>query len=235
MDKGWQHHYDLGKKAFEEEKYDLALQHLDKVATEKSNFADVFNMLGLIYYSGLRFEDAIKAFQKAIEINPNYTEASLNLSVIFNELGRFDESRQIYAMAKEMRKDSTTYLDPYVRGKIANMHMEIGIIYKDLGFYPEAAEEFKKALTLRPEFSDIRMNLGVAYRDMKDYGNALRELEDAVKANPDFAMPRIQLGLTYYSMGQAEKAKTEWLKVLRRNPMDKMARMYMNLLLQRSK
>ncbi len=231
MDKGWQHYYDLGKKAFEEEKYDLALQYLEKVALEKNNFADVFNMLGLMYYAASRFENAIGSFRKALEINPNYTEASLNLAVIYNELGRFDKSREMYAMAREVRRESRTYLDPYVRGKLANMHYGLGTIYKDLGFYPEAADEFKKALTLRPEFADIRTDLGVAYRDMSDYENAIRELEEAVKQNPDYPSSRVQLGLTYYSMGQVEKAKTEWLKVLRKDPADKMARMYMNLLL----
>jgi tetratricopeptide (TPR) repeat protein len=231
MDKGWQHNYDLGKRSFDERKYDTALQYLEKVAAEKNQFADVYNMLGLIYYNNSRFEDAIKAFKKAIEINPAYTEASLNLSVVYNELGQFERSSEVYAVAKEGRKDAKSYLDPYVKGKLANMHSGLGSIYKDLGFYSEAADEFRKALKLRPEFADIKTSLGVVLRDMKDFDSALKELEDAVRENPDYTQSRVQLGLTYYAMGQHEKAKTEWLKVLRANPADKVAQMYMNLLL----
>jgi tetratricopeptide (TPR) repeat protein len=231
MEKGWQHNYDLGKRSFDERNYDIALQYLEKVAAEKSQFADVYNMLGLIYYYGSRFEDAIKAFRKAIEINPAYTEASLNLSVVYNELGQFERSSEVYAMAREGRKDAESYLDPYVKGKLANMHSGLGAIYKDLGFYNEAADEFKKALKLRPGFVDIKTSLGVVYRDMKDYENALRELEETVSQNPEYAHSRVQLGLTYYTMGQQEKARSEWLKVLRANPEDKVAQMYMNLLL----
>lgn len=231
MEKGWQHNYDLGKRAFEEKKYDTAQQYLEKVAAEKNHFADVYNMLGLIYYSQSRFEDAIKAFRRSIEINPSYTEASLNLSVVYNELGQFERSTEVYSLARDARKDAHSYLDPFVRGKLANMHHGIGTIYKDLGFYAEAADEFRKALKLRPEFSDIRTGLGVVLRDMKDYARAVEELEEAVRQNPEFPAPRVQLGLTFYVMGQHEKAKTEWLKVLRRHPNDKMAQMYMNLLL----
>ena len=231
MEKGWQHNYDLGKRSFDERKYDTALQYLEKVAAEKSQFADVYNMLGFIYYSNSRFEDAIGAFKKAIEINPSYTEASLNLSVVYNELGQFERSSEVYSLAREARKDAQTYLDPYVKGKLANMHSGLGSIYKDLGFYNEAADEFRKALALRPEFADIRTNLGIVLRDMKDYDGALRELEDAVRQHPDYAPSRVQLGLTCYAMGQHERAKTEWLKVLRANPEDKVAQMYMNLLL----
>lgn len=231
MDKGWQHNYDLGKRLFDERKYDTSLQYLEKVAAEKNQFADVYNMLGFIYYSNSRFEDAIVAFKKAIEINPAYTEASLNLSVVYNELGQFERSAEVYSLAREGRKDAETYLDPYVKGKLANMHSGLGAIYKDLGFYNEAADEFRKALKLRPEFADIRTNLGVVMRDMKNYDGALKELEDTVAQHPDYAPSRVQLGLTFYAMGQHEKAKTEWLKVLRANPEDKVAQMYMNLLL----
>ncbi|MBI4949910.1 MAG: tetratricopeptide repeat protein [Deltaproteobacteria bacterium] len=235
MEKGWQHNYDLGRKAFEERHFDKALQYLERVASEKTSFADVYNMLGLIYYGQSRFEDAIGSFKKALEINPSYTEVSLNLSVVYNELGQFEKSSEVYACAKEVRKEAQSYVDPYVRGKLSNMHASIASIYKDLGLYAEAAEEYRKALTMSPEFIDIRTSLGVVYRDMTDFASAIRELDDALKTSPDFPAARIQLGLTYYAMGQHEKAKTEWLKVLRKHPEDKMAQMYMNLLLTPSR
>ena len=230
MDKGWQHNYDSGRRAFEERKYDQALQYLEKAAIEKNEYADIFNMLGLIYYYNERYSDAILSFERALAINPDYTEASLNLSVVYNELGKFDKGKGAYEQAKASRKESSTYLDPYVKGRVANMHAALGVIYKDMGVYVEAVAEFKKALALRPEFVDIKTELGVAYRDMKDFDNAVRELLEAVKLKKDCAMPRIQLGLTYYTMGRNELAKAEWSKVLDFSPDDKMALMYMTLL-----
>ncbi len=229
MHKGWQHNYELGKKAFEDKKYDVALSYLEKVSREKSGFADVFNMLGLIYFSFSRIPEAIMAFKKAVEINPNYTEACLNLSVVYNEVGQFDKSCDTYTKARQSRKDSETYLDPYVKGKLANMHAGLGRIYKDLGMYEEAADEYRKALSLRPDFVDIKTELGVVYRDMKDYPNALTELESAKKLHLSYPAPRIQLGLTYYAMGRYDKAKSEWLEVLDKNPDNQLANMYMSL------
>jgi tetratricopeptide (TPR) repeat protein len=230
MSKGWQHNYDSGRKAFDDRKYDLALKCLEKAAIEKNDYADVFNMLGFIYYYNGRFNDAILAFEKALSINPGYTEASLSLSVVYNEIGMFDKGRAAYKMAKTSRKDAATYLDPYVKGRVANMHSALGAIYKDLGLYGEAIGEFKKALALRPEFIDIKTELGVAYRDSRDFDNAVRELSEAIRLNGDYVMSRIQLGLTYYTMGRSELAKDEWLKVIETHPEDKMARMYMTLL-----
>jgi len=230
MDKGWRHRYESAKKAFEAKKFDTALVLLEGITAEKNNYADVYNMLGLVYYYGSRLDDAVGAFERAVEINPGYTEASLNLAVVYNELGKFDSSTRAYNQAKESRKEADSYLDPYVLGKLANMHAGIGSIYKDLGFYPQAVDEYKKALTLRPDCEDIRTDLGVAYRDMRDFANSIKELSDAVAFNPDYLKASVQLGLTYYMMGDSDRARAEWKQVLERHPGDKMARMYMKLL-----
>ncbi|MBE9529068.1 MAG: tetratricopeptide repeat protein [Proteobacteria bacterium] len=230
MDKGWQHNYDCGRKAFDEQRYDLALLYLEKVASEKNTYADVYNMLGLIYYNNGRLSDAASAFNTAIELNPNYTEASLSLTVVYNDLGRFDKSKDAYMLARQSRQESDSYLDPYVKGRLANMHASLGVIYKDLGIYSQAVDEFKKALDLRPDFIDIKTELGSAYRDMKDFSNSIRVLTEAVELNAEHTTPRVQLGLTYYTMGENESARQEWSKVLKEHPEDPMASMYMTLL-----
>lgn len=230
MQRKWNESYELGKKAFDEKNYNEAQVYLEEVLKEKDSFADVYNMLGFIYYTAGRHSDAIESFKKALKINPNYTEVSLNLSVAYNEMGEFDKARDIYAKAKDAGAvGSTSYLDPYAKGKLANMHTDIGAIYQDLGFYKEAVDEYKKAIALRPTFVDIKNKLGVVYRDMRDYSKSVRELEEAIKINPEYTPARINLGITYYTMGQIDKAKAEWMNVLNKNPNDKTARMYMNL------
>ncbi len=229
MKRKWNESYGLGKKAFDEKNYNEAQIYLEEVLKEKDGFADVYNMLGFICYTAGMHQNAIKYFQKALEINPNYTEVSLNLSVAYNEMGEFDKAQEVYAKAKEVGAGgSTSYLDPYAKGKLANMHAEIGVIYQDLGFYKEAVDEYKKAIALRPTFVDIKNKLAVVYRDMRDYNKAVKEFEEAININPDYAPVRINLGITYYAMGNVDKAKAEWLKALHKNPNDKKAQMYMN-------
>lgn len=236
MEKGWQYYYDLGKKAYEDKKTDSAIVYLENVIKEKQTFADVYNMLGLLYYGKSRFEDAITAFKQALRLNPNYTEAGLNLSIVYNELGRYGESDSVCEKAQGEKKDGEEYyLDPYIRGKLANMHAELGKIYKDLSHYNDAIDEYIKALKLRPEFVDVRVNLAVVYRNNKEFTDSKRELEEALKINPTFPDAIIQLGITYYMMGQNDNAKREWLKVLTIRPGDKMAKMYMNLLMGAAK
>src|SRR3990172_4204778 len=135
--------YELGRKAFEEKRYDTALAHLENLVKEGAGYADAFNMLGLIYYNRGRSGEAVEAFKKALVTNPAYTEAAMNLAVIYNEMGKLDSARLVYARAKEGGKEARSYLDPYVKGKLANMHAALGSIYKELGLNTEATSDYK--------------------------------------------------------------------------------------------
>ena len=54
-----------------------------------SGFADVHNMLGVIHHDQGDLPRAQEQFEAALRINPNYTEAILNLTVTYNEIGRY--------------------------------------------------------------------------------------------------------------------------------------------------
>ncbi|MDH4227476.1 MAG: tetratricopeptide repeat protein [Deltaproteobacteria bacterium] len=238
----WQEHYELGKKTFRENNYAEALVHLEKVVKEKATFADIHNMLGIIYYNANRNDEAIRAFSQAIRLNPRYTEASLNLAVVYNELGQFDKAQEVYALAKtsvaepdKSAKDKDAYLDPYVKGKLANMHAELGNIYKDVGRYDEAVYEYGMALKLRPDFVDIKVALGTVYRDTKEIGKAIKCFKDAIDIRKEYWPAYVQLGLTHYTSGDEGSAKEEWLKVLSKNPGHKLANMYLAMLDKKKK
>ncbi|HHL39037.1 MAG TPA: tetratricopeptide repeat protein [Deltaproteobacteria bacterium] len=236
MEKGWLHYYETGKAAFKERDYDKALSCLERVVKLKPTFADVFNMLGLIYYDRKRYDEAESAFLNALELNPEYIEASLNLSILYNERGQFDKGGDVYERARAARAaagdaGAEPYLDPNVKGKLANMHAAIGDVYSDLGHYEKAVDEYRKALELRPGFVDIKTNLAAAYRSLKDYSRAVRELEEALDMVPGYVSAMVQLGLTFYCMGLHDRAKQMWVEALKINPGERLARMYLNHLL----
>ncbi len=230
MKERWQELYEMGKRAFNEKNYEEARTIFEKVIRAKDDCADVYNMLGVIYFIDNRYDDAIRAFRRALDINPFYIEASLNLSIVYNETGEFDKAQQAYAAAKASSGRSTrTYLDPYVKGRLANKHAEIGDIYRELGLYYDAAREYNMALALRADLVDVKMRLGMVYRNMGDYKKSIAELREAKELNPKFLPARIQLGLTYYAMGDKDRAREEWSEVLKYNPNDRLVRMYLKL------
>ena len=53
-------------------------------------------------FSGARFEEAIEAYNKAIEINPQYAKAWYNKGNALDELGKHEESLKALDKAKEL-------------------------------------------------------------------------------------------------------------------------------------
>ncbi|MCA9602614.1 MAG: tetratricopeptide repeat protein, partial [Myxococcales bacterium] len=127
----------LGREYYEKREYDRAEHYLRQVGAHEQ-FADVQNMLGVIAHDKGNLEEAQACFEGALRINPNYTEAALNLSVTYNDLGRYDEAKRIYQAALSRGQASPGKLDPFVKGRIANQHGELAQAYQDAGLDAEA-------------------------------------------------------------------------------------------------
>ena len=59
-----------------------------------------------------RFDEAIENYRKAIQINPNYSEALNNLGVALADKGRFDEAIENFRKAIQINPNRTeTYIN----------------------------------------------------------------------------------------------------------------------------
>ena len=217
------------REHYEAREYDKAEPLLEQVVREHRGFADMFNMLGVINHTAARFPQAEAAFKEALRVNPRYTEAALNLAVTLNDLGRYVEAREVYARAIQTSRAEPRYLDPFAKGKLANMHAQTGDAYAGLGLLEEAAREYRRALDLCPAFVDIRNKLGSTLRDAGDKESALQEYLAAKREAPKFIPARVNLGVTLYSLGRKDEARKEWESVLADDPGNKSARMYLDI------
>jgi tetratricopeptide (TPR) repeat protein len=223
--------YWIGKEAFEHQDYKKAEQYLTQVVKGGFEFADVYNMLGLIYHQHGKYEKAVHSFEKALEINPDYTDASMNLAVIYNDMGMLDKAKAVYldAQARAQTKASPRGLDPFSLGKLSNLHKDIADIYLSFGMYDEAVEEYMKALNLNPDFVDIRTKLGVALRDSQKYDDALTHLEQVVSERPDYIPAHLALALCHFKMGKTTEARESLATVMKLDPGNKIAALYLKM------
>ena len=132
--------------------------------------------------------------------------------------------------AIETSRSEPRYLDPFAKGKVANMHAQTGDAYVGLGMLDEAATEYRKALELCPTFVDIRNKLGSTLRDKGDQDGALREYEQCKRETPRYVPARINLGVTLHALGRKDDARAEWEAALAEDPGNKSARMYLDIL-----
>jgi len=184
-------------------------------------------MLAVILHERGDFVAAERYFERAVELNPNYTEALLNLAVTYNDLGKYEAARQVYAQIK--RGSDGTLLDPFARGKIANMHADIAQAYADAGCRQEAIEELKRAVGLCPGFADLQTRLGTLYRDVGNLALAREHYTAARDANPKYVAARVLLGVALLSLGSSDQAVAEWREALTIDPDNKNAKMYLRM------
>lgn len=219
----------LGREHFQKRELDKAQAYLDQVLAADDRFADVHDMLGLIAHSRGNYQAAEEHFTRALAINPAYTEAALNLAVTLNDRGKYKEARQVYERIQGKPTGAVGTLDPFARGKLANMHADLGAAYCGLAMFEESVREYSKALDLCPEFADLRVRLGNVYRDMGVFHAAVAEFEHAKRLRPDFIPARIHLGVTLFSLGRKDAALAEWQHVLTIDPNNKSAKLYVKM------
>jgi tetratricopeptide (TPR) repeat protein len=220
----------LGREHYQKREFDKAEPVLREVIEHDDRLADVHDMLGVICHTRGNFTQAEHHFERAIAINPNYTEAALNLAVTYNDRGKYEAARQVYARIKGAPGGSTPGLDPFARGKIANMHAEVAQAYADAGLPRDAIGEYEKAIRLCPEFADLRTKLGMLLRELNDLPRAREQYEAAIAARPTYVPARIQLGITLLSMGETTTAREQWSKVLEIEPDNARAKMYLRMM-----
>jgi tetratricopeptide (TPR) repeat protein len=220
----------LGRDHYEKGEYDRAESALRQVVQRSDRFADVFDMLGVIAHAKGDLAGAEKFFERAVALNPSYTEALLNLAVTYNDLGKYAEARKVYARMRDLgARPGGPQLDPFARGKLANMHADLAQAYVDAGLPAEAIAELEKAVALCPSFADLRTRLGNLHRDGGDLGRARAQYEQACAANPDYLPARIMLGVVLLAQGETAAATDAWREVLAKDPAQKSAAMYLRM------
>jgi tetratricopeptide (TPR) repeat protein len=225
----------IGRGFFERKQYAQAESYLAQVVEQNQSFADVYNMLGVVYHDQGQFARAQRAFEAALRINPAYTEAALNLAVSYNDVGKYREAKEVYTAALSRGRAAPNGLDPFVRGKVANLYADIGDVYASSGLHLEAIVEYRRALELGPTFADLRLKLADALRDVGDFPGSLAQFEEILRLRPDFLPARVHYGVALYSAGRVGEALAMWEDVLARNPGNKSATMYSSLVREMGK
>ena len=222
----------MGRKHFAAGEYDKAETCFTQVLYKEGGFADLQNMLGVIYHSQERYDEAERCFEKALAINPSYTDAALNLSVTYNDRGKYKEAREIYSRAinnSYETADTDEGLDPFARGKISNMHAELGDAYFGLSRFEDAVREYERALSLSPQFVDIRTKLGHVLRDMGKPEQAVAHYQQVKQEKHDYLPARLALGVTLFSLKRKAEAVAEWQECVSLAPTDRRAAMYLRM------
>ena len=169
------------------------------------NVPILFNLIGACYKSIRQFELAIKMFESAIKIKPDYAEAHYNLGVIFKDLGNLNDAIECF---KKAIKHIPNYPDAY---------NNLGNAQGDLGLLDEAIESYEWALAYKPDYAQAYLNLAILY-SKHDQNKAISFYKKAITSNPNYAAAYFNLASTYRHLGLKDEAIKAYEKAIEIKP-----------------
>lgn len=214
---------------FQKNDYQLAEPLLNQIILKNNKDPEVFHMLGTIYYDQGKFNKAIRAFKRAIEVNPSYTDASIGLSIIYNDLGKYEDGQQVFEEARKLLDMQNQNNNHFQQEKLATKHDELGEMYFQCGQFKDALEQYKKSLELSNRTAEITMNIVRCYESLEEFKLAVRMLKELCNEYPNFTPARLKLGKLYYETRQIPEAVEQWERVLHLDPDNKIAQDYLQL------
>ncbi|NQZ00837.1 MAG: tetratricopeptide repeat protein [Bdellovibrionales bacterium] len=177
--------------------------------------AEVFHMLGTLLYDQGKFSKAIRSFRRALELDPSFTDASIGLSIILNDLGRYDEGKKVFEEAQLMLAHNKAKDDPYMNEKLALKHDELGELYAQFKRVPEAILQYESALELSARKPELTMKIVDCHMKLDDSDTAIDRIQSLLEEYPKYVGAKNRLANIYYQLGRIPDAIEVWEEVLR--------------------
>jgi tetratricopeptide (TPR) repeat protein len=151
------------------------------------------------------YKSAFGDFNKAIEINPNYTDAYLNRAIIKNELGDYNGFLQDCKKASGIDPNNT------------NIYMTLARIKSVRNDINGALAALNKALEIDNKLSQAYFLKSEIEKEQKNYKAALADINNAITFNSDKESLKYlynNRGLTELDLGDKSNACADFHKAL---------------------
>jgi len=220
---------ETAREHFREGNYRVAENLLQQLLVGNIKNPEIYHMMATIYYDQGKFNKAIKTFRRALEIEPGFTDASVGLSIILNDLGRYDEGKKVFVDAQQALAKKSNEPDAYSQEKLATKHDELGELYFQYKRYDEALEQYNRAMNLSTRKAELKMKAIECYVKKGDDSRAIKELRNVVAEFPQFIPARLKLGLLFFNARKTMEAVEQWESVLMRDPEHPLALRYLQM------
>ena len=224
---------ETAKSFFKENIYTRAEPILHQLALSgqgsPSEQAEVWHMIAVILYDRGRFTKAIKTFRRALEIDPTFTDASVGLSIILNDLGRYEEGRKVFQDAQAALNRKSFDQDSMLKERLAAKHHELGDMYLSHNRWDDAIDQYKQALAILPQKVELRLKVVDALAGKGELGQAFKEIRQIVQEQPTNHSARLKFGFMLYQSKRVADAIDQWETILLRDPDHPQAKEYMRM------
>jgi tetratricopeptide (TPR) repeat protein len=191
---------------FNNKKFSSVIEKVQALTYQYPRASILWNILGVSAYQTHMPDKAIKAYKKALSINPDYAEAYNNMGVALKDLGKIDKAIQIFNKAILIKPD---YVEAY---------NNLGNAYKDQYKPEDAIKAYKKAISLKPDYAEAYNNLGNSLNDLGRFKEAIEFINKSISLKPNYVLAFNNLGVVLATQGKLDEAINAFKKALLINP-----------------
>ena len=217
----------LTKAYIAQKRYTAAIAELKNAPLD-----DVLQLnLAVAYSQNGDTADAQKVLAAIVVRHPAYSQAHLNLGIIYTQQNLFAEAaaefKEAYRLDPSDEVACLSYVktlvvlsqfdaaEPIVHGYLQRHPTDFdalyftGVVERNLGKNTEAEAPLKEAVAINPDFFDARYNYGFVLSKLGKFADARVQLEAALKLSPDSEKARFQLATVLRSLGETTAASDE--------------------------
>jgi tetratricopeptide (TPR) repeat protein len=165
-------YYDLAGS--DRAKLDMADTVLTQAKRKNDKYAPIWNISGLVQLRKKNVTQALRAFRKAIELDPNMVAANMNIGAVTLSFRDYASAEQSF---KTVLKKEPQNIDAIIG---------LGVAYRGQKKIKEAEEQYLAAAKLDPRNCAVPFDLGLLYQDYMS--GAEGELRKAQQYYRDFQM-----------------------------------------------
>jgi tetratricopeptide (TPR) repeat protein len=180
-------------------------------------------------------------FSQAIEVNPRYANAYINLGnawrrkndndralVDYNEAIRLEPKRNAIAYnnrgnSYRDKGDNDLAIADYnqaleIDSKYAFAYNNRGNVYRDKGDVDRALADYNEAIRLDPRYAVAYNNRANAYRGKGELDRAIADYNDAIRVDPKYADAYVNRGGVYRDKNDTDRAIADYNEAMRADP-----------------
>ncbi len=175
-----------------------------------------------------KVDEAILAYEEAVQLDKNNKDAVLGLSEVYTRKGdetleedEFDKAQRYY--------DEAIRLDP----KNSSAYAGRGQVFDEQEKESEAMADYLKALSIDPTLTQVKAPLGILYYQEGEIAKSEKYIAEALADGADTAETQYFLGLIRYKQGRDAEAETALRKSISIDDSNDDAHYYLGAVLNR--
>jgi predicted O-linked N-acetylglucosamine transferase (SPINDLY family) len=141
-----------------------------------------------------RWDDAVAAFERAVELNGAFTDALYNLGNAYHAKQRYAEAAAVLRRAVDSQPDHADAL------------AALGETLRAMGRYDEAAPVLRKAIQLHPGDAQLLCSLAAVFEAQREFADAAECYRAALEIDPARYETQHNLGHCFFELGRSDEA-----------------------------